>query len=124
VRARGMRRSSLIRIALAWLACVTLGSLFPWRPWVAAGSIRIVAHLAVFSSTTMLLLLIARSPRQRLAAPVAVVALGIAIECAQHWIYRGPLEWWDMRVDAYAAIGAYLLASLPPLRSVLERERT
>jgi ABC-type Fe3+-siderophore transport system permease subunit len=119
-----MPRTILIRITPAWVACVVFYSLFPWRPKLAvAGITHEIGHFLVFGSTTYLLLLIAQSARQRIWAPIAVIALGIAIEYSQHWIFGSPLEWWDMRDDAYGAVAAYLLGKWPALRGVLVRDR-
>jgi hypothetical protein len=117
-----MQRSLLNRVAPVWLACVIIGSLIPWRPQGATGPMRVAGHIVVFGATTLLLLLIGRSAGQRFWALAAVIGLGIAIECSQHWIYHSPLEWWDMRTDAFAALGAYLLGQWPALHGALVRQ--
>jgi hypothetical protein len=43
---------------------------------------------------------------------VATFALGWLIEALQHFIYRNPMEWWDVRDDGLAALGALLVGSV------------
>ena len=71
----------------------------------------------------MLLVLIARTPGQKIYATVGVIALGCAIEYAQHLIFRSRLEWWDMRDDALGAIMGYAIGQWGVLSRVLTPKR-
>ena len=117
-----MKRAFLARIAPFWVAGLVVASLQPWRAGVRHdGAAHDALHFLAFLSTALLLALIARTPRQRIYAPLAVVALGVAIEWAQHLLYRGPFEWRDLASDACAALFACLLARSRPLREILVR---
>jgi hypothetical protein len=69
-----------------------------------------IAHWLSFGSLAFLLAIISRTLPQRLLTTTAVVSLGIAIEWVQHIIYHNPVETWDIRDDAYAALAGLLLA--------------
>jgi hypothetical protein len=113
----------LIRIASVWVLCLVATSLQPWRPHAAhVADLHRLFHLLAFGVTALLLLLIARTARQRLYAVLAVVGLGIAIECAQHILFGSPLEWWDMRDNALAAAMAWLVVQWPAFRRTLAIE--
>ena len=100
-----MNRALLSRVAPYWVASLVVASLQPWRPRGHSGSFAHYAlHFLAWWSTALLLLLCARTARQRLCTPFAVVALGAAIEYAQHLLYRGPFEWYDLATDAFAAL--------------------
>jgi uncharacterized membrane protein YccC len=76
-------------------------------------------HFLVFGATALLLLAIARTPRQRTYAVLAVVGLGIAIESTQHCAYGSPLEWWDILDNALGAAVAWGISHWPAVRRVL-----
>jgi hypothetical protein len=133
-------RTHLIRIAPFWIFCLIAGSFLPGTAKQALGtsanvslvnghfeitaiqpSHRIV-HFLSFGSTALILLLLGRKETGRLCGPLATLALGLAIEYAQHWISGAPVEWWDVRDDAYAACAAWLLGQWPPLRHALVKD--
>lgn len=118
-----MKRAILARLAVLWVSGLVVVSLQPWRPraFRHGGAAHDVPHFLAFFSTALLLVLIARGVRQRICAPLAVVALGAALEYAQHLLYRGRFEWRDLANDACAALFAYLLARRRPLREALVR---
>ena len=53
-------------------------------------------HVAAFGSTAYLLTLIGRHHRDRIYALLFAVALGTAVELAQHHIFHCQFEWWDV----------------------------
>jgi hypothetical protein len=135
-----MPRTHLIRIAPLWILCLIAGSLLPSAVKEALGTsanVRIVEghleiatiplrhrvfHFLSFGSTALMLLLIGRTPTQRLYGSLGTIALGLVIEYAQHWIAPAPVEWWDVRDDAYAALTAWLFGRWPALRHALVKE--
>jgi len=118
-----VKRAILARLAVLWVYGLVVVSLQPWRPkaFRHGGAAHDVPHFLAFFSAALLLILIARSARQRIYAPLAVVALGLALEYAQRLLYRGPFEWRDLANDACAALFAFLLARRRPLREILVR---
>lgn len=118
-----MPRTFLVRIAPFWVACLVATSLQPWRPSVAhEATAHRSFHFLAFGSTAFLLLLIGRSTKQRILGPLGVIALGIAIEYMQNWIFGCPLEWWDMRDDALAVAAAWLIGQWAAIRRALIAE--
>jgi len=121
-RARPLKRAILARIARAWVVGLVAVSLQPWRPGGHHGGVvHAVLHFLAFFSTALLLAFAARGVWQRIYAPMAVVALGAAIEYAQHLLYRGAFEWGDLVSDACAALLACLLARSRSLHETLVR---
>jgi hypothetical protein len=132
-----MPRTHLIRIAPLWVLCLIAGSVLPGPAKAVLGTSahlvmvngdpqqatiqfrHRVYHFFSFGSTAFLLLLIARTRTQRLCVCLATIALGLAIEYAQHWISQAPVEWWDVRDDAYAVFAVWLLGQWPALRHAL-----
>ena len=80
-------------------------------------------HVVSFAGIALLLVLIARTPGQKILAVLALIALGCAIEYAQHLIFRSRIEWWDMRDDALGAIMGYAIGQWGVLSRVLIAER-
>ena len=108
-------RGVLAWIAPVWVAGLVAGSLQPWRAGVRHdGTVHQALHFLAFLSTALLLALLARGGRQRFYAPLAVIALGAAIEYAQHLLYRGAFEWGDLATDGCAALAGWLLARHRP----------
>ena len=105
-----------------WVAALVVASLQPWRPYVRHnGPVHGVLHFLAFFSTALLLLLAARTPRRRVYAPLAVFALGAALELTQRLLYRNAFEWSDLAIDLGAALFAAALAWPRPLRETLVR---
>jgi hypothetical protein len=67
-------------------------------------------------------MLLARNRYQDVAAAAGTIALGCTIEYAQHAIYRGVIEYWDMRDDTYAVLAAFAVLQVPGLRKMLVRD--
>ena len=119
------------------MVCLVIASLYPNSRKVALGAparmlvtkaraprvtVRFrhrLLHLISFGTLALLLVLIVRTPNQRIYSTLLVIALGFAIEYAQHWIFGGPIEWWDMRDDAFGAVAAYAVGRWPVLRRAL-----
>jgi VanZ family protein len=117
-----MKRALLARIAPLWVAGLVAVSLQPWRPGTPHdGTVHGVLHFLAYLSTALLLAFAARGARQRIHAGLEVVALGAAIEYAQHLLYRGAFEWGDLASDVCAALLAGLPACSRTLRETLVR---
>jgi hypothetical protein len=135
-----LRRTQLLRIVALWVLCLVAGSVLPDRAKEALGTTAHMVkvngelqlptmqfrhrlyHFLSFGSTAFLLILLARTPTERLVWPLATIALALAIEYVQHLIGGGPMEWWDVRDDAYAAAAAWLLGQWPALRQAFLKE--
>lgn len=124
-------------IAPIWIICLIVGSLLPYEAKVAMGTrpgypvnphLRVVSiqhrlfHWVSFGGTAVLLMLLARNRYQDVAAAAGTIALGCTIEYAQHAIYRGVIEYWDMRDDTYAVLAAFAVLQVPGLRKMLVRD--
>ena len=112
-------------IAWLWTAAVVAISLQPLRPHHGSALSRMhrPLHFLLFGITALILwrLFVSvdwpRIPKLFAARPwlvalLSTAALGTAIELLQHLIYRDRMEWWDVRDDSLAAIGAVLLILL------------
>jgi hypothetical protein len=102
------------RIAGLWVCGLVAFSLQPWRPARHRGAIHDIPHFVAYFTAALLLLHTARGARQRILAPLAVVVVGATLECAQHLLYRGPLNWRDLAIDGAAALFACLVTRLLP----------
>ena len=134
-------RISLTRIAALYIICLVVLSLYPSSRRVAlrapsrmlvgkTGASRVkrvlrhrLFHVVSFAGIALFLVLIARTPGQKIYATLGVIALGCAIEYAQHLIFRSRLEWWDMRDDALGAIMGYAIGQWGVLSRVLTPKR-
>jgi hypothetical protein len=134
-----MKRATLARIAPLWVCGLVVASLQPWRPGLRHdGAVHDALHFLAFFSTALVLALVRGAggaggrPHEwgrgthecvrhmgEWAPGFAVVALGAAIEYAQHLLYRGTFEWGDLASDACAALLACLVARFRPLREAL-----
>ena len=96
------KRSIYRTAALLWAAALFIGSLQPYRPaHIHRGAIHHLLHVFAFGILTFLLIA-AHNKLDRISLwPAAAVFLfGFTIELLQHWSYRNPLEWNDVRDDA------------------------
>ena len=136
-----MSRIALTRIAALCIICLVVLSLYPNSRRVvlpapsrmllsktrASRTKRVLRHrlfhVVSFAGIALLLVLIARTPGQKILAVLALIALGCAIEYAQHLIFRSRIEWWDMRDDALGAIMGYAIGQWGVLSRVLIAER-
>ncbi|MFL6448259.1 MAG: hypothetical protein ACJ746_11295 [Bryobacteraceae bacterium] len=131
-------RAYLVRIAPWWVLCVIIGSFLPGSSKEALGTANSpaaiaqghvatkhrLAHFVTFGSTALLVVVIAETASEQLAAGLAVAALGLLIECTQYAVTGvSEMEWWDVRDDALAAIGTLLLAQCLNLRGLIVRSR-
>lgn len=110
-------------LTASWVGVLAAVSLQPWRPGAGASLSQVHRpfHFAAFALTALLLwrflVVVDRTfPASRiltarawLSALVATIVLGGVLELMQHAIYRNPMEWWDVRDDALAAIAAVLV---------------
>jgi len=71
-----------------------------------------IAHFVAFAVLSVLMGLYSRRPSGRIACLLAVIALGAAIELAQHWMFSIPTEIADIRDDSYGALLGMLAAIL------------
>jgi hypothetical protein len=134
-------RISLTRIAALYIICLVVLSLYPNSRRVvfpapsrmqvsktrASRMKRVLRHrlfhVVSFAGIALLLVLIARTPGQKIFAALGVIALGCAIEYGQHLIFRSRIEWWDMRDDALGTIMGYAIGRWGVLSRVLTAKR-
>lgn len=76
-----------------------------------------LVHYSTFGFTAWLLLLVARNNRQRCAALITTITLGLGVEVLQHLIYRSDFEFNDVRDDALAACAVCLIRQLGQSRA-------
>ena len=115
-------RSVFRIVAQVWLTLLVVGSLQPARPSLVT-SFHPEIHWLAFASTAFLLFVLSRNPHQEIRRAIAVIVLGLSLECLQHLLYRNPMEWWDVRDDVLSVLAAFALyhflgapkpASAPP----------
>ncbi len=116
------RAPIILRIAQAWLLLLIVGSLQPARPEPVLALHRAI-HLLAFAGTAFLLLLLSRSRHQEIASAIGVFLLGLSLEYVQHLIYGKPMEWWDVRDDMLAILGAFALFRFIRHFRTLQRKR-
>jgi hypothetical protein len=76
-----------------------------------------LVHLAAFGCTSLLLIALARTRKQRIAALALVIATGFGIEFLEDYIYHCGLEVWDVRDDTVAALLGYMFSRLRPVHA-------
>jgi hypothetical protein len=115
-----MSRQRLTIVAEPMLLLLIVGSVLPYGAKAALGEQmpfkHRIYHALTYGSTAWLLTLIARNPRERVAAILGMIALGAALEYMQHCIYLCPYEWWDVRDDSFGVVAAALLDQWSALR--------
>jgi|HubBroStandDraft_6_1064221.scaffolds.fasta_scaffold287357_1 hypothetical protein len=115
---RVSRRSRIIfRITTAWLLLLIAGFLQPARPGPVLGLHREI-HWLAFGGATFLLLLLSQNRRQEIRSAIGAFLLGLSLEFMQHFIYRNPMEWRDVRDDAVAILVAFALYHLTGAREL------
>ncbi len=114
---RASTRTLIRRLAQVWFLLLVVGSLQPVRPVMVVGlhasELHRHIHWLAFAGAAFLLLLLARSRRQKIQALVVTCLLGLSLEYLQHFTYRSPMEWLDVRDDTVAilaAVAVYWLA--------------
>lgn len=108
------KRARYRTAALIWSLALLIGSLQPSRPaHIHFGTIHHMAHILGFGLLAVLLAA-ASSNRDRVSywPPAAVFVFGLTIELLQHWLYRIPLEWCDVRDDAIGIVAFTVLYQL------------
>ena len=104
-----MKRDQIIlRIAQAWILLLIVASLQPARPGPVVGLHREV-HWLAFAGAAFLLFHVSRNRIQEVCSALGLFALGLSLEFLQHVIYRGHMEWWDVRDDSLAILAALAL---------------
>jgi hypothetical protein len=127
-------RAFLVRLAPWWVLFVIIGSFLPGASKDALGTSNPpevaglghaalkhrAAHFLTFGSTALLLVIISETTTQQLWAGLGVALLGLLLECSQYALLGlESIEWWDVRDDTIAAIGALILAQWLNLREKL-----
>jgi hypothetical protein len=111
-----MSRPSLLLITRLWFLFLLLASLQPVRPGPVHDFHREL-HWLAFAMAAFLLFALSRSRRQAICGAIAAFTFGLCLEFLQHLIYRNPMEWWDVRDDAFAVLGAFAIYRLTLARS-------
>lgn len=132
-------RQLLIRFSILWIVLITLGSFLPGEAKVALGTVtpsnnpaiqhRVktehrLAHFVAFGIAALLLAVLAEKLTQRAAALAVVLAWALAIELVQMAMHGGPIEYWDVRDDTFAAIAGSVLGAWQVARVILLRRST
>jgi len=107
-----LKREIILRTAQAWILLLIVGSLQPVRPrpvLVSVVSLHRLIHWLAFSGASLLLLYLCRTRAQEIRSVLSVFFLGLFLEYAQHLIYHNPIEWWDVRDDAFAILAALVI---------------
>ncbi len=66
-------------------------------------------HFLSFGATAALYMTLVNSAVGEFRAALVAFALGLSIETLQHFIFVGPMEWWDVRDDAIGIAVALLV---------------
>ena len=66
-------------------------------------------HFLGFGGPTFLLLLLSANLLGEIRVFLAMVFLGLSLECLQHLMYHNVMEWWDVRDDIFAILAAWAL---------------
>ncbi len=108
----GNRLKTIFRIAaFIWATALFIGSLQPNRPaHIHYGPIHHTAHVLGFGILTFLLAAgYGNRHRVTFGSAAAVFAFGFTIELLQHWLYRMPIEWRDVRDDGIGVVAVVAL---------------
>jgi hypothetical protein len=117
-----LTKDRLRQLVIVWILSLVAISLQPYRPRGESRSIvHRALHIIAFGSTGLILLALGTGGKQEWTATLTVVCLAVAIESAQHLLYRGPFEWWDVRDDAIGLLLAVLVIRRTRIRDVLVR---
>jgi len=90
----------------------------------AIGPKRIVAahrmgHVVAFAIAATVALLVSDSRPRKFQSLMSLLAIAILTETMQHWIYRNPLEWWDIRDDFFGVlVGLFCLTTYQRVRAI------
>jgi hypothetical protein len=80
------------------------------------------AHIGAFGVLALLLLPLARSPREMWLITAAIFCVGCGMEGLQYHVFhfarqREPIEWWDIRDNTVGLLLALLAARFSRLRT-------
>jgi len=129
-------RQFLIRFSVLWIVLITVGSFLPTGAKVAMGTAthssnpaikhrvkveHTLVHFGAFGVAALLLAVVAETLAQRAGALAGVLALALAIELLQKATHGGPVEYWDVRDDTFAAIAGSALGAWQIVRAMLVR---
>jgi hypothetical protein len=113
-----MIRKTIARILAAiWTLCIVLGTVIrghhAGKALKTTGSAHISTHLAVFGVLGLLMILSFDTPKIRMVAVTAAVALGVASELYEHLAFGDRMEYGDVLINTLGVLGgaALLLAS-------------
>jgi hypothetical protein len=108
------RRNLSIALAAVVVAAVSFVSFLPTadkRVLHSEGRLHYWGHLVVFSVVGYVASRTARSPWGHIVVFLSAVIFGLGIEIGEHLVFRSPLEWKDVLVDAFGVIAGTLLAA-------------
>ena len=77
------------------------------------------AHLISFGVAGLMLLVLSDDRRKEWTAALSIIGLALFIETAQHLLYRGTFEWWDVRDDVIGLVVAAVLTRWTRVKDVL-----
>ncbi len=115
------KRRVLVLVAALWVLALVTGSMLPeWAKQdlgtgIGAGqvfSFHRLVHLAAFGFTAVLLMAVARTKRQKVAALLFVIATGFTVEFLENYFYHCGFETGDFRDDTVAALLGYMVSRM------------
>ena len=117
-------RKRLGQFATVWIICLVAISLQPYRPVGESESLaHRAAHVFTFGVAALALLVVSDGRKQQWTAALGVFGLAVAIETAQHLMYKNVFEWWDVRDDVIGVLVAVLIIRSTPIRRRLLSDR-
>jgi len=67
-----------------------------------------MGHVVTFAIAATIALLVSDSRTRKCQTVLSLLAIAILTETMQHWVYRNPLEWWDIRDDMLGVLIGFL----------------
>ena len=131
----GRVRAAVRKIVPYWVVAVLVGSFLPGslkdligtRPYISNHPVEWqhrLAHFLTFGLTALLFMLLAERRREEAFLAVAAFLLGCLIEFAQFAVgFALVVEWWDIRDDFLAALGAFAAFEVTRLIMAFRRSR-
>jgi hypothetical protein len=102
------RHQIILRLAQVWIVALIVVSLQPARPGPVVALHRAI-HWVAFAGVALLLLLLSRTRRHKISGVAVTCLLALSLEALQHFIYRNPMEWRDVRDDVLAIMAVLLV---------------
>ena len=80
-----------------------------------------VGHVIAFAIAAGVALLVSNNRSRKFQSAMSLLAIAILTEAMQHWVYKNPLEWWDIRDDFFGVVlGVFCLATYQKVKAGAE----